>query len=633
MKKAILSYEVYGKIIHSNFNLKSKNIYISDCKLFEFILSYSGKSESYKVFGKLSWIDSKRPPVGLKFIDFRMDLDFEKFSSLKIFQHGYQSWSFSSSHASIEKDSPPLVSFLKYPQENVYTHHSNKTGDFQSEGFLVAHSEKEGKGFFVGVGEIGTQNVKFQVKLDQDGKAIHLSAIWDFYFFPELARNIKISLTPIEYENISGGFPENSIQKYFEKIGKLEVARKFPKEVPTGWCSWYYYYTAITEEIILENLKQIRRKNLDIEFFQIDDGYQREIGDWLVQNEKFPNGLTYLSQKIRRENLIPGIWLAPFLVRKKSEFFQKYPEAILKDKNGKPVPALWQPAWGFDYTYCIDTTHPASENFLETVFKTFVKEYGFPYLKLDFLYSGSLPGVCYTKNLTPLERYRKAIKLIRKIVGKDVFLLGCGAPIVPSIGIFDGMRIGCDVAPFWKPELTRRLLRDRDALSTEKALVNVITRSSMHRNFWLNDPDCLLVRSDKNKMTIDQTILMATVMSLSGGMLLISDNLMTISEDRLDILRKALSLNKKCQSKVPVPLGLFEHSFPRGLYNPAGFFGVWNPTDEAEWVEVKLPFSLKKGKIKNYWSNKPIEDFSYDSVKKTIKVKLYPYGSVVIEKT
>ncbi|MCC6275287.1 MAG: alpha-galactosidase [Leptospiraceae bacterium] len=630
MKKAVISYELYGDVVHSNFNLKTKDIYISDCKLFEFNLSSIGKSSKFKTSGKLSWIDSKRPPVGLKILDFRMEMEFEKISSVKIFQHGYQSWSFSSSYAPIQKDSPPLVGFLKYPQENVYTKHSNKTGDFQSEGFLVAYSEKEKRGFLVGVSEIGTQNVKFQIKLDQEGKTIFLSAIWDFYFYPQLAKNIKINLTPIEYENFAG-IPEFSLEKYFQKIGKNEVARKFPKEVPPGWCSWYYYYTEITEEIILENLKQVRRKNLDLEFFQIDDGYQREIGDWLIQNEKFPNGLGFLSEKIKRENLIPGVWLAPFLVRKKSDFFQKYPEAVLKDEKGKPVPALWQPNWGYDYTYCIDTTHPASENFLETVFKTFVKEYGYPYLKLDFLYAGSLPGVCYAKNLTPAERYRNAIKLIRKIVGKDVFLLGCGAPIIPSIGLFDGMRIGCDVTPFWGPEWRRRMLRDRNALSTEKALVNVITRSSMHRNLWLNDPDCLLVRSDKNKMTLDQTILMATVMSLSGGMLLISDNLTTISDDRLDILKKALSLSKKCQSKTPIPLGLFEHSFPRGLYNPSGFFGVWNPTEEAEWVEVKLPVPFKNKKVKNYWTNKSIEDFSFDSAQKKIRIKLPAYGSVVIE--
>ena len=40
----------------------------------------------------------------------------------------------------------------------------------------------------------------------------------------------------------------------------------------------------------------------------------------------------------------------------------------------------------------------------------------------------------------------------------------------------------------------------------------------MHRNWWLNDPDCLIVRKEKkNKMNPTQTILMATIMAMSGG--------------------------------------------------------------------------------------------------------------------
>jgi alpha-galactosidase len=349
-----------------------------------------------------------------------------------------------------------------------------------------------------------------------------------------------------------------------------------------------------------------------------------------VVNEKFPRGVRFLAEEIKKQDLKPGIWLAPFLVRKKSSFFTLYPEAVLKDAKGNPVPAIWNPLWGLDYTYTLDVTHPKAIEFLENLFKTFTRDYGYNYLKLDFLFSASLPGLPYNKRLTPSERYRQALELIRKVVGKNTFLLGCGAPLIPSIGIFDGMRIGCDVTPFWYPEIKRRLLKDKHALSTEKGLINTINRSFMHRNWWLNDPDCLIVRKEKNKMNPAQTILMATVMAMSGGILLVSDNLVTIEQDRIEILEKTLRLSKMCQRKKTIPLGMFGNSFPRGFINEAGFFAVWNPTEKEEWIELDIPFKIKLNDMNDYWTGEKIFSLEVDSILKKIKVMLKPFQAIVI---
>ncbi|MCE9500525.1 MAG: alpha-galactosidase, partial [Leptospira sp.] len=144
-------------------------------------------------------------------------------------------------------------------------------------------------------------------------------------------------------------------------------------------------------------------------------------------------------------------------------------------------------------------------------------------------------------------------------------------------------------------------------------------------------PDCLLVRKEKNEMSYDQTILMATVMSISGGMLLVSDNLKNIEEDRLGILRKSLELNSLCQSRTPLPLGTFENEFPRGLYNPAGFIGIWNPTETDEWVEVKIPIPFKQKNPKDFWTGESLSNFSFDPKQGRIKLKLKPFGSAIIK--
>ncbi len=267
---------------------------------------------------------------------------------------------------------------------------------------------------------------------------------------------------------------------------------------------------------------------------------------------------------------------------------------------------------------------------MESFFTTFVKEYGYTYLKLDFLYSASLIGNPYNKKLTPLERYKSAIEFIRKVVGKNIFLLGCGAPQISSVGVFDGMRIGCDVTPFWGAQLIRRMLSDKHALCTEKALINTLTRNFMHKNFWYNDPDCLIVRKDKNRMSFELTILMASVMSLSGGILLVSDNLTTISDDRIDLLKKSFALSKLVQKKKSYALGTMKYDFPRGILNEAGIIGLWNPTEFEEIIELSLPVKTKIQPTPDYWTGQFVPGIEINSSKQTVRAILKPFQSVVI---
>jgi hypothetical protein len=61
----------------------------------------------------------------------------------------------------------------------------------------------------------------------------------------------------------------------------------------------------------------------------------------------------------------------------------------------------------------------------------------------------------------------------------------------------------------------------------------------MHNKWWINDPDCLMLR-DSLSFTEDEIIAMATVKALSGGSILVSDDLKSISPGRLCILQKIL---------------------------------------------------------------------------------------------
>ncbi len=603
MRDIYFHYSVFDKSISSRIQDINKDWKESEDKKFKARLLFSGKGEEVFAKPELIWNESLRPPVGfsMKTIEIALTDWIPEGKGYKIFQHGYQSWSLSTSYSANEKDISPRLEFLRYSQENVYSLHSGRQGDFLSEGFVMLYSPEAERGILLGIAKLSEPGVRFHCLLDSEGRVEKISAIFDYHFKPDWKGKSRISTPDIVCLNFRAN-PEKVMESYFKKFATFTGIPKPEGKPPTGWCSWYYFYTDISEKGVLENLREVKKRKLPIQFFQIDDGYQKTIGDWLVTNEKFPAGMRVIAEEIRREGLEPGIWLAPFLVRKESEFFQKYPEAVLKNEKGKPVPALWNPLWGKDYTYCIDLTHPVSIEFLTKIFKTITKDWGYQYLKLDFLYAGLLPGEVFNPNFTPQTRYQNALKLIRKTVGKEVFLLGCGAPIFPSIGHFQGMRISCDVAPFWKPEWKRRLLKDKHAFCTEKALINDITRSGMHRHFWFNDPDCLLVRKRKNKMSYRQTLIMASVLALSGGMLLVSDDLRKLESHRYELLQKTLQLSAKCMNRTPIPIGIFQSPFPPALYNPSGFLGVWNPFPKTRILQIPLPFLPKNSVWKDYWT-------------------------------
>ncbi len=98
--------------------------------------------------------------------------------------------------------------------------------------------------------------------------------------------------------------------------------------------------------IILSNLKAFADNNIPIEIFQIDDGYQREVGDWLEISDKFPQGMKYIAENIKTHGYKAGLWLAPFVCAKKSNIYKNHYDWIAKDEKGKPIKAGFTPLWG-----------------------------------------------------------------------------------------------------------------------------------------------------------------------------------------------------------------------------------------------------------------------------------------------
>lgn len=256
----------------------------------------------------------------------------------------------------------------------------------------------------------------------------------------------------------------------------------------TGWTSWYYHYTNISDAIITTNLDAFIKKNVPIDIFQIDDGWQAAVGDWLHVNSKFPRGLRPIVDQIHAAGMRAGLWLAPLVAEKKSHLLAKHPEWVLRDVEGHPVPAGNSALWSGDF-YGLDIDNEGLRQYLAQVFDTILNVWGFDLVKLDFLYGACLvPANGKTRGTRMVE----TMDFLRSLVG-DKFILGCGVPIGPAMGRVDICRIGPDVGHEWANTLTRGLGM-RETISTVTALENAIGRRHLSGQTFSNDPDVFFLR-------------------------------------------------------------------------------------------------------------------------------------------
>ena len=439
------------------------------------------------------------------------------------FLNGYQSWTDTKEFKlAIQlrdiKKSPHIISKMfamdRYGDSTFYRYSIKK-----SHGYDVFYSRGE---YELLVYSHNTSIAYLIIELIKDRKSVHLLSdvngitlkkgeevtIFDYSLFYDLKEGMQSFLND---------FPTREVEKLF------------------GYTSWYNYYQNINEEIILRDLDALDSR---FNVFQIDDGYETFVGDWLdVDPTKFPNGLKPIVEKIHSRGFKAGIWLAPFVAETKSKLFNEHPELFKKDKKGKPIKAggNWS---GF---YCLDMDNKDAVAYIRKCLENYMN-LGFDFFKLDFLYASALP-VYEGRSRAMIQS--KAYSLLREIL-KDKLILGCGAHVLNSAGNFDYLRIGPDVSLVFDDVAYMRLFH-RERISTKVTIQNTIYRSFMNQRFFGNDPDVFLLRDENISLSKAQRKALITINALFGSLLMTSDNIATYDEDKKALLTKALELFKEAK--------------------------------------------------------------------------------------
>jgi len=174
---------------------------------------------------------------------------------------------------------------------------------------------------------------------------------------------------------------------------------------------------------------------------------------------------------------------------------------------------------------------------------------GFRYLKLDFTFSPSIDGIYADPSWTPAQRVRTGLAAIRR-GAPDAFLLGCGVPLSPSLGVVDANRIGPDVAPVWAVPPTAEIIPGYLAVqpATRHAAAAVLARSFMHRRLWANDPDCMILRSAASELSSEAIRTWARIVGLSGGSAFVSDDLSLVGSETRALFDEVVTLGRESDS-------------------------------------------------------------------------------------
>ena len=305
--------------------------------------------------------------------------------------------------------------------------------------------------------------------------------------------------------------------------------------IPGGYESWYNHYTHIDEKLILGDLEGLGSgPNLINEYylkrgkptvFQVDDGWEKAVGDWEADPAKFPGGMKATAERIEARGLIPGLWFAPFIAQNGAAVVREHPDWILRKRNGKPVVCGYNNGWDGDY-YALDISRPEVEDYLVRLFETVVEDWGYRYLKLDFLFAGLMRGE-RAGGGAAFEHYERLVRRITSRTvdrrGRPVAWLGCGAPFEASFRHFPLMRIGADTRESWDWDLLRRLgLEGRPS-----AWVNMrhtIGKSILDGTVFVADPDVVFCREKGMQYGEREKELVALVAVLFASQVMFSDD-------------------------------------------------------------------------------------------------------------
>ncbi len=495
---------------------------------------------------------------------------------------------------------------------------------------LTLIKDRRGKVFAIEFLTGRDQLFETTIELDEDANILSIRAEVIFNVFLDPGETVRT-------ESIRTALVDNAEEEtssFARRKAMLYGARNTRK--PSVFCTWYFYELNVTLDDVRTNLEIMKKRRLPYDVFQIDEGWEVTLGEY-EPNEKFPVSMKDLANEIKDAGFVPGLWSSPFVAHETASVWKAHPEWILKDRDGRPV--LF-PMNDTVY-YVFDITDSSTWEYFREIYRRFTFDWGYTYHKLDFTRAAVIyedADFC-DKKITLARAYYEAVRAIRKGMGEDSFFLMCGGLYDPMIGLVDAQRTGSDVLSMWSSNINKN----------GKTAPYTIRQSAMRyymNEWWANDPDALMVRSNEemqrgSRLTLgllnDDEVKTSVMNQFTGGGIMCqTDPLDQISDERLFEIRHILPV---VDTKV-APLDLMcRDRFPGAVRVSAvgrEFFCIcvtnWSDNEEKELVVEMSELSLERGAkyaVSGFYSGRFITDISDED---TVNMGMIPpHASEVIK--
>jgi alpha-galactosidase len=366
-----------------------------------------------------------------------------------------------------------------------------------------------------------------------------------------------------------------------EQVAALVPRRLWSGPPALGWESWYYYATRISTGRLLENAQLLKERfgaRPGFDLVQIDDGWQEANGGWWPR-ERFPEDFGEMVEQVHRLDQRCGLWLAPFMVEPGTAGLGTEHEdwCIVDSATGTTLLDRHQ-------RWALDASNPAVVAHLRDLGAR-VRAWGVDMVKLDFLYQGAQEGLRHDPRVTGTEALRRGLRAFVDQLGEQVYVLGCGAPMLPMVGICHANRIGHDLAvPVLGRVYGQPLSDGWTGWKGIKAQARqAAARWATHGRWFHNDPEIVMAwgsagRGGPDGYSLEESHTQAVIAALTGGPFLLADQLSTLLPEERAVLEDPAVLDLAWDERGFRPLDLFEHvdtGVEQAYSQPADLPSVW----------------------------------------------------------
>ena len=179
-------------------------------------------------------------------------------------------------------------------------------------------------------------------------------------------------------------------RKFHEHVRtKLLRAEMRAKPRPLHYNTW----EAVYFDHDVEKLKELatRAAEIGVERFVLDDGWfggrrhdRAGLGDWVVSNDVYPDGLKPLVDHVTSLGMEFGLWFEPEMVNPDSELYRAHPDWVLGVEGVDQVP--------FRSQLALDISRPEVANYLFQAIDAVLRDHDISYIKWDMNRDLSHPG-------------------------------------------------------------------------------------------------------------------------------------------------------------------------------------------------------------------------------------------------